>query len=161
MSFFVFCLRLKAGRLPKGVPRNCLFSVDFLKYTFCVLCMQEIDLKKNMDEKELEISKYLLEVEDNHTKARVGMYISKNLQYKRQRMLEGTDSNLQVVDIGKEFPLRPIMNFVFDNERLNKVVSTICSSVIFESIYYCGDCYTVHSICSVTSWLFKNILVEI
>ena len=55
MSFFVFCLRLKAGRLPKGVPRNCLFSVDFLKYTFCVLCMQEIDLKKNMDEKELEI----------------------------------------------------------------------------------------------------------
>ena len=45
-----------------------------------ILCMQETEVKKDIDHKELNISKFLLELESNTKKSRVGVYISKTIK---------------------------------------------------------------------------------
>ena len=56
--------------------------------------MQETEVLKDIDHKELNISGYLMELEQNTTKSRVGFYISKSVSYERRFDLEGTDTNL-------------------------------------------------------------------
>ena len=62
-----------------------------------ILCMQETEVKKDIDHKELNISKFLLELESNTKKSRVGVYISKTINYVRRTDLEGLDSNLIII----------------------------------------------------------------
>ena len=64
-----------------------------------ILCMQETEVKKDIDHKELNISKFLLELESNTKKSRVGVYISKTINYVRRTDLEGLDSNLIIIDL--------------------------------------------------------------
>ena len=57
--FFIFCVLLKAvqhakgGRLPEGIPQNCLFSVNFLLFSTFFVDFRLISLQKvkNLSEK--------------------------------------------------------------------------------------------------------------
>ena len=64
-----------------------------------ILCMQETQVRKDIDHKELNISKFLLELESNTKKSRIGVYISKTINYVRRTDLEGLDSNLIIIDL--------------------------------------------------------------
>ena len=44
-------------------------------------------------------SEYCLELEQNYIKSRVGFYVSKSLSYVRRSDLEGSDSNLIIIDL--------------------------------------------------------------
>ena len=54
-----------------------------------ILCMQEKEITGDIKVKELETSKYCLELENNSVKSRVGFYITKKLNYIRRNDLEG------------------------------------------------------------------------
>ena len=54
---------------------------------------------KDIDHNELRISEYFLELEENSTKSRVGFFVSKTLSYVRRIDLEGSDSNLIIIDL--------------------------------------------------------------
>ena len=47
----------------------------------------------------LNLRGFDLEVENNLIKSRTGIYITKNLNYKRNVNLEGKDSHLVIIDI--------------------------------------------------------------
>ena len=47
MFFFKFCLLLKAGRLPEGVPQNSQFPVDFLVFQPAFGCAQHLKAGRN------------------------------------------------------------------------------------------------------------------
>ena len=64
-----------------------------------ILCMQETEVMKDIDHNELKISGYSMELEQNSTKSRVGFYISKSVSYVRRFDLEGSDSNLIIIDV--------------------------------------------------------------
>ena len=53
----------------------------------------------SLNHAELKIKNYSLELEKNSQKSRVGFYIAKSVCYVRRHDLEGTDSNLIVIDI--------------------------------------------------------------
>ena len=57
-----------------------------------VLCMQETEVTNAINTKELSVSQYCLELENNSVKSRVGIYISKDINYVRRTDLEGLNS---------------------------------------------------------------------
>ena len=82
--------------------------------------MQEIDLDNSVDKKELEMSNFSLELENNSLKSRVGIYISSSLKYSRKADLEGDDSNILIVDILSENPIRIINVYRSFNPQNNE-----------------------------------------
>ena len=64
-----------------------------------VLCMQELEVDKDFDCNLLSIPGYVLEVEENLNKKRVGCYIRENLKYTRRRDLESIDCHIVILDI--------------------------------------------------------------
>ena len=64
-----------------------------------ILCMQETEVTDNINIKELSTSKYCLELENNSVKARVGIYITKKLNYIRRTDLEGINSHIVIIDL--------------------------------------------------------------
>ena len=70
--------------------------------------MQEIEIDSSIDLKELESSGFNLEIENNSEKSRVGFYISKRIAYNRKSDLEGINSNMVILDIEANRPLRLI-----------------------------------------------------
>ena len=86
------CLGLK--RKKDLVKKNIL-----IENKLDILCVQESEIEETFDKKLLNIPGFILELENNSKMSRVGMYVSKNLKYKRQLSLEGTDSNIVILDI--------------------------------------------------------------
>ena len=64
-----------------------------------VLFMQEMEIDKDLDSRELMTSGYSLELENNYVKSRVGFYVSKTIRYVRRSDLEGENSNVIIVDL--------------------------------------------------------------
>ena len=73
-----------------------------------VLCMQETEVTNAINTNELSVSKYSLELENNSVKSRVGLYISKDINYVRRTDLEGLNSHVVIIDITGESKLRVI-----------------------------------------------------
>ena len=71
--------------------------------------MQETEVMKDINHNELKISEYLLELESNTKKSRVGVYISKTINYVRRTDLEGIDSNLIIIDLEGKCNTRILM----------------------------------------------------
>ena len=61
--------------------------------------MQETEIDNKLNHEELRIANYNFELETNSVKSRVGYYISKSVSYVRRFDLEGTDSNIIIVDL--------------------------------------------------------------
>ena len=64
-----------------------------------VCCMQEVDLKKDINADLLSVKGYSLIVENNEGKARAGMYIKNGINYQRKADLEGLNNSLIIVDL--------------------------------------------------------------
>ena len=73
-----------------------------------VLCMQETEIRKDIDQNVLKISGYNLAIEKNSTKSRVGIYVSNAISYVRRTDLEGTDSNIIIIDLEGKIKTRII-----------------------------------------------------
>ena len=76
-----------------------LVKAILLENEIDVLQMQETELEKDFDSKVLKIPGYVLELEVNQDKKRVGVYIKDNLKYLRRTDLEGENSHIIVIDI--------------------------------------------------------------
>ena len=61
--------------------------------------MQEIEVTNDINMNELSTSKYCLELENNTVKARVGFYITKDLNYVHRSDLEGLNSNIIIINL--------------------------------------------------------------
>ena len=61
-----------------------------------IFCMQEVEVENSYDMNLLKLRGFDLEVENNSIKSRTGIYITKNLNYKRNINLEGKDSHLVI-----------------------------------------------------------------
>ena len=64
-----------------------------------VLCVQESEIKTNLDHNLLSFPGFALETENNKSLSRVAIFISNKIDYIRRRDLEGVDSNLMVLDL--------------------------------------------------------------
>ena len=85
------CLGLKSKKVD---VENLLLHNDI-----GILCLQEVEIESSFNADLLNIKNYNFELENNSSKARVGIYISKNVEYKRMRHLEGVDSHIVVLDL--------------------------------------------------------------
>ena len=98
-----------------------------------ILCMQETEVMKDINHNKLKIFGYLTELELNSTKSRVGFYISKLVRYVRRVDLEGSDSNLIIIDVEGTLNTRLInvyrsfapQNNVFQREKFKNQLSLI------------------------------------
>ena len=60
-------------------------------------CLQEVEIENSFDENLLSLSGYNFELESNSLKSRTGIYVSKDINYKRMRTLEGVNSITSLV----------------------------------------------------------------
>lgn len=65
-----------------------------------ILLLQETEITKEIDPLNLQIGGYILELETNDAKRRVGIYIRKNIAYKRRFDKEKENSHIIVLDVG-------------------------------------------------------------
>ena len=70
--------------------------------------MQETEVTNAININELSVSQYCLELENNSVKSRVGLYISKDINYVRRTDIEGLNSHIVIIDITGESKLRVI-----------------------------------------------------
>ena len=70
--------------------------------------MQETEVTNAINTNELSVSQYCLELENNSVKSRVGLYISKDINYVCRTDLEGLNSHIVIIDITGESKLRVI-----------------------------------------------------
>ena len=61
--------------------------------------MQETEISNDLNHYELSVSDYSIELEKKSSKSRIGFYVSKSVSYVRRCDLEGSDSNLIVIDL--------------------------------------------------------------
>jgi hypothetical protein len=73
-----------------------------------VCCMQETEIKDNYPVELLTFPGYTIEVESNDVKSRVGFYINDQIKFTRRKDLEGMNSNLIIIDIIQNKPVRLI-----------------------------------------------------
>ena len=60
---------------------------------------QETEIPADFDEELIQIPGFVLELEVNAVKKRVGMYINSELSFRRRYELEGKDSNVVIIDL--------------------------------------------------------------
>ena len=75
-----------------------------------IMCLQEVEIEKDYDFNALNLNNYCLEVENNSVKARVGMFISNNVNYKRMHQLEGINSHIIIIDITDSCTVKRIIS---------------------------------------------------
>ena len=85
-----------------------LVKAALLEQKIDILCMQETEISPDFDEEMIQIPGYILELEVNAIKRRVGMYISSDLSFRRRVELEGKDSNVIIIDLMDERKTRLI-----------------------------------------------------
>ena len=64
-----------------------------------ILCLQEVEIRKNVASKDLNIRGFNLELENNSEKSRTCIYVSNKIKYRRRPDLEGINSNIVIIDI--------------------------------------------------------------
>ena len=68
-----------------------------------VLCMQETEIKNNINKNNLSYPGFNIEIENNSIISRTAIFVKNTVKYERRREFEGIDSNLTIIDVkGKE-----------------------------------------------------------
>ena len=62
-----------------------------------IFCLQEVEIESDFKTDLLNIAGFTLELECNTIKARTGVYLSNNISYIRNIVLEGTDSHFVII----------------------------------------------------------------
>ena len=84
---------LKYSQFPKVEELLPCWRFEFLY--FCLVQCFTTKVLKNL----LSIKNYNFEIELNSVKVRVGIYVSKSVEYTRMTQLEGVDSHIVIIDI--------------------------------------------------------------
>ena len=63
-----------------------------------ILCLQEVEVETNFSPDLLSIKNYNFELELNSVQSRVGIYVSKSVEYTRMTQLKGVDSHVVIID---------------------------------------------------------------
>ena len=96
------CLGLKNK---KDLIKDILNSKDL-----DIMLMQETEIEADFDCELLRIPGFILEMENNNHKKRVGIYIKSNINYKRLSILEGENNHLVVIEVKEGLALKRIIN---------------------------------------------------
>ena len=96
------CLGLKNK---KDLVKDILNSKDL-----DIMLMQETEIEADFDCELLRIPGFILEMENNNHKKRVGIYIKSNINYKRLSILEGENNHLVVIEVKEGLALKRIIN---------------------------------------------------
>ena len=75
-----------------------------------ILCLQEVEIPAKVVSKSLCITGFNIELETNSEKSRTCIYVSNKVKYKRRIKLEGTDSNVVIIDIEGRGDVSRIIN---------------------------------------------------
>ena len=93
-------LRIGTWNLCLGLPNKKDIVMDYLKLNKVnICCLQETEVPLNFPEHVLNTGDYNLELELNDVKKRVGIYILKDIKYKRRSDLEIKNLHIIVCDI--------------------------------------------------------------
>ena len=94
------CLKIGTWNLCLGLPNKKDIVTDYLKLNSVnVCCLQETDVPVNFPEIVLNTGGFNLELEQNDVKKRVGVYIHKDIKYKRRNDLESKNFHIVICDI--------------------------------------------------------------
>ena len=110
-----------------------------------VCCIQETEIEQGFPEEVLNCNGFVMELEMNDAKKRAGIYVHKNINYKRRRDLEKNNMHVVIIDIiGLEFlrvicvsrSFRPIdmTPGVFFDSQLEIIKNSVC-----KNCYILGD----------------------
>ena len=86
-----------------------LIKETILNEKINILCMQETEINKNLDQNLLSFPGFAIETENNNTLSRVAVYLHNRISYIRRWDLEGVNSNLLVLDLVGSNPVRLII----------------------------------------------------
>ena len=75
-----------------------------------ILCLQEVEIRKNVASKDLNIRGFNLELENNSEKSRTCIYVSNKIKYRRRPDLEGINSNIVIIDIDCKSKVSRVIN---------------------------------------------------
>jgi exonuclease III len=70
--------------------------------------LQECEIPPSLDDNNLTLKNYKVELEDNQRKKRTGFLIKNNINYERKRNLEEQNTNLVIIDLNGEINYRVI-----------------------------------------------------
>ena len=93
-------LKLATWNLCLGIiNKKDIVKKTILENKIDVCCMQEVEMPCGYPSDLMSFPGYVIEVENNDTKSRVAMLIKSNLKFTRKNNLDGTNSNIMIVDI--------------------------------------------------------------
>ena len=81
---------------------------ELTRHSIDICCMQEVELNSNVPVNILTNGQFNFEPELNTTKKRVGVYINKNVGYRRRDDLEEPNLHLIIIDVMLKIPFRII-----------------------------------------------------
>ena len=110
-----------------------------------ICCLQETEINTGFPEEILNCNGYVLELEKNDTKKRTGIYIHKDLKYKKRFDLECDNMHIVIIDIVAVKPIRVINVYRsfrpldrtpirFFEEQINVIKNALC-----KNCYILGD----------------------
>ena len=92
-----------------GLPSKKETVIDLLNANFVDVCgLQETEIPMNYPEHILNSGGFTLELELNSEKKRAGIFIRKDISYKRRLDLERENTHLLIIDVKAEVPFRVI-----------------------------------------------------
>ena len=93
-------LKIGTWNLCLGLANKKELITDYLKSkNIKIYCLQETEIPLNYPENILNHNDYLLELEQNDDKKRVGIYISKDIKFKRRADLEKKNCHIVIIDV--------------------------------------------------------------
>ena len=105
------CLGLQSKKI--------MVKEEILKNKIDICCMQETDIQNDYPTNILTFPGYQIEVETNDVKGRVAIYVAEGVKYVRRQDLEGTNSNMIIMDIKLNKTLRIINMYRSFNPQNN------------------------------------------
>ena len=93
-------MKIASWNLCLGLPNKKDIVIDYLKANNVkICCLQETEIDVNFPEAELSCKNFNLELEENSSKRRVGIYLNTTINYVRRKDLELPDHHIVVIDI--------------------------------------------------------------
>ena len=102
-------LKIGTWNLCLGLANKKDTVTDYLKANgISICCLQETEIPANYPENILNYNDYVLELESSASKKRAGIYLEKNIVYKRRGDLEKNNCHIVIVDVTCTEPVRII-----------------------------------------------------
>ena len=94
-----------------------------------ICCLQECEIPIDLEDKQLTLRDYKIELEDNQRKKRTGILIHNRINYERKRNLEDINTNLVIIDINGAIEYR-LVNVYIDHLPRNVMPPQLITSLI-------------------------------